>query len=172
MYRTLFLAFLLSIALFCGIVISVLTVDAGNWWTKETYKKLEKMQKIGFDKKLATYVINWCKRTARDPNKCVVTASMIAKAESNAGQDAYMNNVWGINEWKTYKSKEANFDRWLKSYNKYWYKSPLPEHYYPPKGQVSKTRYCTDEHSSKSAVGCPHWLRIATQTFNFLSDKK
>lgn len=167
MYKTLFLAFLLSLALFCGVTVSVLTADAGNWWTKATYEKLDKMQKIGFEKKLATYVINGCKRTARDPNKCVVTASMIAKAESNAGQDAYMNNVWGINEGKTYKTKEANFDRWLKSYNKYWYKSPLPEHYYPPKGQVSKTRYCTDEHSSKSAIGCPNWLRIATQTFNF-----
>lgn len=158
---------LLAIALTLGVIVSALTADAGNWWTKATYKKLEKMQKIGFEKSLATYIINWCKRTARDPNKCVTTASFIGKAESNAGRDAYMNNVFGINEGKTYKTKEANFDRWLKSYNKYWYKSPLPEHYYPARGQVSKTRYCTDENSSRSAVGCPNGLRIATQTYNF-----
>jgi len=160
---------LLAIALTLGVIAGTLNTDAKvpSNWTKATYAKLAKMEKVGYERKFATYIINRCKETARDPNKCVNTASFIGKAESNAGRDAYQNNVFGINEGKSYKSKEANFERWLKSYNKWWYKSPLPEHYYPPKGKVSKTRYCTDEHSSKSAVGCPNGLRIATQTYNY-----
>jgi hypothetical protein len=31
---------------------------------------------------------------------------------------------------------------------------------------VSKTRYCTDEHSSKSTKGCPNGLRIAKATYD------
>jgi len=114
------------------------------------------MEKIGFEKGLATYIINSCKEKTKDPARCVTTATMIAKAESNAGKNAYKNNVFGINEGKAYATKEANVDRWMKSYTKYWYNSPEPEHYYPPKGKVSKTRYCTDEASSKSKVGCPN----------------
>lgn len=122
------------------------------------------------DKNLSEYVINRCKDTAENPRRCVVTAAMISKAESQMGQNAYKNNVWGINEWKTYKSVYANFDRWLKSYNKYWYKSPLPSHYYPPKGWESKTMYCTDEHSSNSKKGCPNWLKHATVVYNILNN--
>jgi len=114
------------------------------------------MEKIGFKKGLATYIINSWKEKTKDPARCVTTATMIAKAESNAGKNDYKNNVFGINEGKAYATKEANVDRWMKSYTKYWYNSPEPEHYYPPKGKVSKTRYCTDEASSKSKVGCPN----------------
>lgn len=137
-----------------------------KYWNEWTYQKLAKMEKIGFEKGLATYIIDRCKETAKDPARCVTTASMIAKAESNCGKNAYKNNVFGINEWKAYATKESNVERWLKSYNRWWYNSPEPEHYYPPKGQVSKTRYCTDEVSSKSKVGCPFWLKHATSVYN------
>jgi len=50
------------------------------------------------DKSLSEYVINSCKATAVNPRRCVITAVMIAKAESNLGRNAYKNNVWGINE--------------------------------------------------------------------------
>jgi len=110
------------------------------------------MVEIGFTYNLSGYVINKCKETAKNPRRCVNTATFIAVAESAGGRYAKGNNVWGINEGKTYSSHEANFDRWLKSYNKYWYNQIYPSSYYPPKGKVSITRYCTDEHSSKSKV--------------------
>lgn len=121
------------------------------------------------DKNLSEYVINRCKQTAENPRRCVNTAGMIAKSESNMGKDARNNNVWGINEGKRYDSIYANFDRWLKSYNRYWFKSPLPQHYYPPVGSFSKTRYCTDEHSSGSKIGCPNGLRHAKYVYNILN---
>ena len=114
------------------------------------------MVELGFTYNLSGYVINKCKETAQNPRRCVNTATFIAVAESGGGKYAKGNNVWGINEGKTYASPEANFERWLKSYNKYWYNQIYPSSYYPPKGKVSITRYCTDEHSSKSKVGCPN----------------
>jgi len=164
------------INILCGIAITIAVIaqyveitNASSEWTKDTYKLYEKVQKLGMEKNLASYVINSCKETAINPRRCVITACMIAKAESNMWQNASGNNVWGINEWKKYDSVYANFDRWLKSYNKYWYKSPLPSHYYPPVGKVSKTNYCTDENSSWSKKGCPFGLKHATYAYNFLN---
>lgn len=114
------------------------------------------MVKLGFDPELAEYVINRCKETAKNPEHCVITATFISKAESNCGKDAKGNNVWGINEGKTYASKEVNFERWLRSYDKFWYRTTGPGEFYPNRGKVSRTRYCTDEVSSGSEVGCPN----------------
>jgi len=144
-------------------------VFADTNWTKSTYELYNKVQKLGMEKNLASYVINRCKETAINPSRCVVTACMIAKSESQMGQNAKGNNVWGINEGKKYASVYANFDRWIKSYNIYWYNSPLPSHYYPPKWKTSKTWYCTSEESSGSSKGCPNWLRHATYAYNFLT---
>ena len=92
---TLLLSFLLALALSLGVVISVLEAkEMPKNWTKATYAKLAKMEKIGYERSFATYIINRCKQTARDPNKCVNTATFIGKAESNAGRDAYQNNVF------------------------------------------------------------------------------
>lgn len=113
------------------------------------------MVELGFTYNLSRYVINKCKETAQNPRRCVNTATFIAVAESGGGKYANGNNVWGINEGKIYASPEANFDRWLKSYNKWWYNSPLPEDYYPEKWKVSKTNYCASEYSSNSSIGCP-----------------
>ena len=118
------------IILLIVIAFNIDRADASSW-TKATYEKQKIMMDLGFTKKLSTYVIDRCKATARNPAKCVRTASFIAKAESNAGKNAYKHNVWGINEGKTYKSDEDNFERWLKSYNIWWYNSKYPSHYYP-----------------------------------------
>ena len=143
--------------------------DASTEWTKQTYALYNQLQEIWMEKNLASYVINRCKETAEKPRRCVITAAMIAKAESQMGKNAYKNNVWGINEGKQYASTYANFDRWIKSYNRYWYKSPLPYHYYPARGDVSRTRYCTDEESSWSKKWCPNGLKHATYVYNFLT---
>ncbi len=143
---------------------------AGSEWTKDTYKLHNKLQELWMEKNLAKYVIDRCKETAENPRRCVTTAAMIANAESWMGKYAYKHNVWGINEWKTYASVYANFDRWLKSYNKHWYKSPLPSHFYSKAWEYPKTRYCTDEHSSGSKKGCPNGLRHSTLVYNILNN--
>lgn len=137
-------------------------------WTNETSKKYQKLLKLGYDKDLAKYMINWCKAQSTNPAHCVITAWFIGKNESNAGQNANKNNVWWIDPGVTYKSKEANFDRWLKSYLKHWFKTTHPIDFYPPAGKKSLTNYCTDEVSSHSSVGCPRWLEISTKAFLFL----
>jgi len=164
---------------------------AGSEWTEDTYKLHNKLQELWMEKNLAKYVINRCKETAENPRRCVTTAAMIASAESWKGKDAYKNNVWGINKmiplkvnWKqvydkigkkvyireTYYSVYVNFDKWLISYNKFWYKSPLPNHFYSKAWEYPKTRYCTDEHSSGSKIGCPNGLRHATLVYNILNN--
>jgi len=43
-----------------GITLQPTWAKEGNdtKWTKSTYEKLRRMEKLGFDKKLATYIIN------------------------------------------------------------------------------------------------------------------
>lgn len=143
--------------------------NASSEWNEGTWKLENKMIEMWMNKNLADYIINSCKVTSENPRRCIITACMISKAESNMGKNAYKNNVWGINEWKTYWSVYENFDRWLKSYNKWWFRSPLPIHYYPPVGKTSKTMYCTDEQSSGSKKGCPFGLKHATYAYNILN---
>ena len=164
--------FLINLIVAIAVTISLcgmyLEANANTIWTKETYKLNNKLQELWMDNNLSEYVINKCKETAKNPRQCVITASMIAKAESNMWKNAYKFNVWGINEWKKYPSVYKNFDRWLKSYNKHWFKSPLPSHYYSKRWKVSKTRYCTSENSSKSNIWCPNWLKHSTYIYNIL----
>lgn len=46
------------------------------------------------DTKIAEYLINKCKSTAKDPRKCIIHAAMISKAESNMGRDASNGNMF------------------------------------------------------------------------------
>ena len=94
-----------------------------TFWTKNTYYWQYKLVKLGYKKTLANYVINKCKYNSKNPEHCIITAGFIGYAESTAGQSAFKNNAWGINEGKAYNSLGENFDRWLKSYTKYWYKT-------------------------------------------------
>lgn len=138
-------------------------------WKKSTYEIRDKMLKLGFNKKLADYVVNECKNTALDPKRCITTATMIAKAESNCGIDAHWHNVWWINEGKKYDSDNKNFDRWLKSYNKFWYKLSKPEHFYPSKWEASKSNYCSSEESTHTKKWCPAGQRNAYIAYNTLT---
>jgi len=60
----------------------------------------------------------------------------------------------------------------VKRYSKWWYKQKTPNGFYPKAGQVSPTRYCTDEHSSGTAIGCPNGNRHAWIVWNKLSSFK
>jgi len=142
---------------------------ANTEWTKQTYTKQTKLESLWFSRELAHYIIKRCKETAKNPENCVIIAWFIGKNESNAGKNAYNHNVWWFNEGKSYKSDEENFERWLKSYNKYWLNQTLPKHFYSERGKLPRTRFCTSEESSSSTIGCPNWLKNATVAYNFLT---
>lgn len=141
--------------------------DASQLWTTSTYALRDRMKEVGFSSNLATYVIYRCKATAYNPRHCVETATFIAKAESGCGKNAKNNNVWGMRT-RSFASKEEAFERWLKSYNRFWHRTEGPVDFYPLRGQTSKTYYCTDERSSGSKVGCPNGRRIAEEAYLFI----
>lgn len=143
--------------------------NASSEWTKQTHEKQEKLKRLGFSDTLSHYIIKRCKQTAKNPSNCVIIAGFIGKNESNAGRNAYNHNVWGINEGKTYKTDEENFDRWMKSYNKWWFSQKFPSHFYSERGKLPRTMYCTSEESSNSKVGCPFGLRNAKIAYNLLT---
>lgn len=142
-------------------------------WTEKTVNLQNKMIKLWYSKDLSRRIIDTCKLKAKDPRHCVVTASFIGKAESNAWQNAYKNNVFGINiKHITYKTEQDNLEIWMKSYNKKWYTMRHPNKFYSKRWTLPYTHYCTSETSSNSKVWCPRWLEISTQAFNFLSDDR
>lgn len=142
---------------------------AGSEWTKDTQKLHNNIVSLGMPKDISIYIINRCKKEAQNPRRCIITAAFISKAESGMGQNAVGYNMFWINEGKKYKSLYANFDRWFKSYQKYWYKSDHPSAFYPPRWKVSKHNYCASEESSVSKKGCPFWLKNAIIVFNILT---
>lgn len=101
---------------------TVLTKEKKKW-TIKTFALQAKMKKLGFDENLSKYMINKCKEKAKNPYHCVITGAYIVYNESTAGNKSYKNNIAGINEGKEYSSRGAGFDRWIKSYNKVWYKA-------------------------------------------------
>lgn len=133
-------------------------------WTEKTHQKLNLMLKIWFEKEFATYIINKCAETSKDPKDCIQKASMIAKAESNAWKNK--NVFWLMIPWIMKLSKTQQFDQWVKRYNAKWYKNLKPSDFYPPKWKKSKTNYCASEKSSNSSRGCPNGLKIATLVYN------
>lgn len=43
-------------------------------WKKSTWDMYHKLQKIGFEDKLAKSIINECKKSAKNPKNCVIVA--------------------------------------------------------------------------------------------------
>lgn len=137
-------------------------------WTKDTYKLNDTIIKMGVEKGLAKHMIDECKATAKDPRKCVKTAVAIYGNESSFGKNCYQNSCFGFNGF-SFKSKEAAFDRWLKSYVKHWQNHTGAEYFYGGKGWVGKSHYCTSEVSSNSSVGCPFGARHFEAFYNKIS---
>jgi len=139
-----------------------------EYWKKSTYDLRIKMEQLWYTKSLSTYMINRCKRLEKynkkiDAGHCVRIASSIWCSESSCSK-VKNNNVFGFRN-KSFKSQEESFDRWLKSYEKYWYKATWGQDFY---GLWGKYHYCVDEHSSWTIGRCPNWLKTFNKTFNYL----
>jgi len=120
------------------------------------------MVKAGIHNELATIIDNGCKT-----DHCKVTASFISWAESSGWNTS--KNAFGFTD-GTYVTHKAAFDRWNRSYSKYWYKTKDPSHFYANRGVIPKTHYCMSEHSSNSKLGCPNGRKNAFYMFNKLKD--
>lgn len=132
------------------------TVSAG--WSQSTYILQNKMISLGMDKPLSEVIINECKKTAKDPKHCIITATFISGAESTLGSNTdSCKNVFGVTG-QCFKSRTDSVKDWVKRYNKFWYKQKDPNGFYSnSKSWKPKTRYCMSEHSSKSEWFCPNW---------------
>lgn len=151
------------------ILLFINKTSASTEWNEWTYKLQAKIMKMWMWKDISAYIINRCKAESQNPRQCVIVASFISKAESNMWKNAHNNNMFGINEWKKYGSLYENFDRWFRSYQKYWYNSPHPKHYYPKVWETSKTCYCTDEKSSNSKKWCPNGRKHSEYVYYILT---
>lgn len=121
-------------------------------WSSGTYKLQDKLINLGYSDDVSKMMINQCKEHAKDPRNCVVTAAFIGKAESSSCTKQINNNCWGLRNHK-FDTKTQAFQRWLKSYNKYWFRHLKPKDFY---GRNSKTAFCVDEHSSRTYGWCPN----------------
>jgi len=119
--------------------------------------------------KLANPLVDYCKKTARDPVHCIKWWSSIIWNESTWWQNCYNKNCTGmVGGAKSYKTYKEWVEDWVNRYNKYWYKAPNAHFFYGDRGELPKSRYCTSENSSWSDVGCPNGRKTAQEFFNSL----
>lgn len=144
-----------------------------NFWTMERWVeyKIDKLIEVGIDKKLAQPLVENCKRMATSPVHCIIAWASVITAESGWKlKNCYHKNcTWLWAWWLWYDTYEAWIIDWIIRYNKYWYKAKSASFFYPSVGEKSRSRYCTSEHSSWSAVGCPNGQKSAQATWNKLS---
>lgn len=105
-------------------------------------------------------------QSAKDPTHCFWVGLSISNAESNMCKAKSSHWCFGL-VW----SKEKSAYRWVKSYNKYRYKATNWFYFYGDRWQLSKSRYCTSEDSSKSSVGCPNGKRHFDTIYNSYKTK-
>ena len=118
-------------------------------------------------------IISTCKTSSLDPRHCILVALTLMYNEAGNQQNSKAcvdrNNCFGIQSGKkSYSSLDEGMENWVQKYNKYWINAKWPEFFYSKSWSLPKSRYCTSESSSKSSVGCPMWLSIATNKWNQL----
>lgn len=144
------------------LTVSVIAFFAFFWSTEAI--GANELLSVWMHKELATLVDNGCNK-AKDPTHCKITAASISNAESQMG-NASKNAFWFTDG--KYTTHKAAFDRWFRSYKKYWYKAKDPSWFYAERGKIPRTHYCMSEHSSNSKLGCPNGRKNAFAVFNKL----
>ncbi len=112
---------------------------------------LEYWLSVTDNKDLVNWLRNEC-QSAINPNHCFGVGMWIAKAESNFkwGDHWYFGMVG---------SNDKSISRWVKSYNKFWFRADDGFFFYGASGKLGKSHYCTSEISSNTKVWCPFWAR-------------
>lgn len=97
-------------------------VAARSKWTASTYEIHRRLVALGYDTKLATYMIDACKSRAQNPRHCIVTMGFIGTSESQAGSTAYKNNIFGFRD-TAFATRKKAVDAWMDTYVRKWYKT-------------------------------------------------
>lgn len=131
------------------------------------YQIYQQVKHLGYREAPTVALVKSCKEGSLNPQKCILVWLTLLYNESGNMQNSKAcitrNNCFGVQSGKkVYSSLSEGTDNWVVKYNKYWYKAQSAGFFYSSAGNVSPSRYCTSEDSSNSAMGCPHWLAIAT----------
>ena len=130
--------------------------------------KIATLTWIGIDPKLAYPLVSNCKRLTENPVHCIIAWASIMVAESGWNlKNCYKKWCMWVGKF-SYDTYEQGVIDWIWRYMKYWYKAKSASFFYPPKWEVSRSRYCMSEISSGSELGCPNWLSHASKTWNYL----
>ena len=126
----------------------------------------EQVKHLWFREEPTVSIIWACKGSTRDVQKCILVSLTLLYNEAGNKQNSKAcierRNCFGINAWKTvFKSYDEASERWVNTFDKWWYKAESPSFFYSEKWKLSPSRYCVSEESSNSAVWCPRWLLVA-----------
>lgn len=131
----------------------VLAPNSEAYEGKITYEKLLENSTMSPPFRIYHQLKDECySQNVRDKWHCIETWLAIAYAESSWRDN---HTPFGL------QSKEKWYKKWVRSYNKYWYKSKDAFFFYWDWGQYGRSHYCTDEHSSWSTKGCPNGRKNA-----------
>lgn len=150
------------------------TIWDTNTWNVRTPKQIyEQVRHLWYREAPTISLISTCKGSSLRPDHCILIWLVLMYNEAGNKQNSKAcidrNNCFGIKSWKAvYSSLDEGMENFVQKYNKYWYKAESAWFFYPSAWKVSKSRYCTSEDSSKSSIGCPHGLSIATAKWNQL----
>lgn len=143
------------------------TIWDTNTWNVRTPKQIfEQVKHLWFRESPTVSIIWACKASKRDVQKCILVSLTLLYNEAGNKQNSKAcierRNCFGINAWKTvFKSYDEASERWVNTFDKWWYKAESPSFFYSEKWKLSPSRYCVSEESSNSAVWCPRWLLVA-----------
>ncbi len=116
---------------------------AGSEWNEWTQKKHENLVSIWFSKQMSTDIINGCKKSQKDPVKCIKILASIMWAESSMGTRCYRNNCLGMNDGAVaYSSVIEWINAWVNKFDRWWYKQKDPSGFYRADWIPPKTHYC------------------------------
>ena len=133
----------------------------------------EQVKHLGYREEPTKALISTCKGASLRPDHCILVWLTLMYNEAGNQQNSKAcvdrNNCFGIQSWKkSYSSLDEGMENWVQTYNKYWINAEWPEFFYSKNGSLPKSRYCTSETSSWSSIGCPRWLKIASDKWSKL----
>lgn len=131
----------------------------------------EQVKHLGYREAPTVSIIWACKASSRDVQKCILVWLTLMYNEAGNKQNSKAcierNNCFGINSWKTvFKSYDEASERWVNTFNKWWYKADSAKYFYPDLWKVAPTKYCTDEKQHYPNIWCPDWQKIASDKWS------
>lgn len=134
----------------------------------------EQVKHLGYREEPTIALISTCKASSLRPDHCILVWLTLMYNEAGNQQKSKAcidrNNCFGIQSGKkSYSSLEEGMENWVQKYNKYWYKAENAWYFYSRSWKIPPSRYCTSEDSSGSSIGCPTWLKIASDKWEKLS---